>query len=124
MKVDLKAGAAIIRPVPGRSFNPTEIPKAVKDAGFTPGEIKLTAAGTLAKKGDLLRLEMTGALAVLVLAGGERAGELEKRSDLLGRRVRVRGALHASHGDQPPGLTVEGWEEAAKPGASQAEKSP
>ena len=124
MKVDLKAGAAVVRPAPGKSFNPTQIPKAVKDAGFTPGEIELTAAGTLAKKGDLLRLQMSGPLTELVLAGGEKAAELEKRSDLFGRHVRVRGKLHPSHADQPPGLTVEGWEEAGKAGGGEAEKSP
>lgn len=115
MKVDLKSGQAVVRLAPGKSFDPTQIPKAVKDAGFTPGDIEVTAAGTLAAKGDLLQLELSGPLPRLVLAGGAQTEELKKRSDLLGQRVRVTGKLHPSHADQPPGLTVVRWERAPNP---------
>lgn len=96
-------------PAPGKNFDPTRIPKAVKNAGFTPGEIEITGLGTLSKENGLLLLRMVGPVPRFVLAGGGKAEELEKRADLLGKRVRVRGTLHPYHADQPPGLTVERW---------------
>ncbi|MBI2956600.1 MAG: hypothetical protein HYY26_04735 [Acidobacteria bacterium] len=109
MKVDLARGAAVVRPAKGKSFDPTKIPRAVKDAGFTPGDIELTATGTLAQEKDLLLLKMAGLLPKLVLAGGAKAAELKQQTELVGKRLRVTGKLHPSHADQPPGLTVEQW---------------
>ncbi len=99
-----------MRPATGKSFDPSRIPKAVKDAGFTPGDVEVTAAGTLAEENDLLRLKMQGPVPVFVLAGGAKAEQLGSRADLLGKRVRVKGKLHPSHADKPPGLTVESFE--------------
>ncbi|MEE9235054.1 MAG: hypothetical protein V3U28_06435 [Candidatus Acidoferrales bacterium] len=109
MKVELKEGKAVVLPAEGESFDPTRIPQAVKDAGFSPGEIEVTAAGTLRERDGLLRLEMSGPVAEFVLVEGAKVEELKKRRDLRGQRVRVTGKLHPSHADQPPGLTVEGW---------------
>ncbi len=106
MKVDLKSGQAVVSAAKGKSFNPTRIPKAVKDAGFTPGEVTVTAAGTLTRADGLLRLNMAGPVPQFVLAGGPRAEELNSREDLQGKRIRVTGKLHASHADKPPGVTV------------------
>lgn len=100
----------MISPKAGKSFDPRRISKAVRDAGFTPGRVELTAAGQLARRGDLLVLEMTGAVKEFVLAGGAQGDALTDREDLLGRRLRVRGELHPEHADQPPGLTVERFE--------------
>lgn len=107
--MELKSGQAILTPAPGKSFDPTRIPKAVRDAGFTPGEIEVSAAGKLVSKNGSLRLEMLGLVRTFVLVGGAKEEELKKRSDLLSRRVRVTGKLHPSHADEPPGLTVERW---------------
>ncbi len=112
--MDLKSARAVVMPA-GKSFDPTRIPKAVKDAGFTPGEVEVTAVGTLVRRKDLLLLEMAGPRREFVLAGGPRAKELENRADMLRQRVRVNGKLHPSHAEQAPGLTVEGWEPAPKP---------
>jgi hypothetical protein len=107
--VDLKIGQAVVLPVKGKSFDPTRIPKAVKDAGFTPGEIAITAVGTLAGTNELRQLEMPGLVLRFILAGGAKIEELKRQSDLLGKRLRVSGRLHPAHGDRPPGLTVERW---------------
>lgn len=109
MKVELKEGQAVVLPKRGESFNPTKIPDAVKDAGFTPGRIEVTAVGLLRDENGLLQLQMPGAVGKFVLAGGAKAEELKERADLLGKKVRVTGQLHPSHGDKPPGLTVERW---------------
>ncbi len=112
MKVDLAAGTAVVRPAAGKSFDPARIPKAVKDAGFTPGEIEVTATGTLVEENDELRLKMQGPAPIFVLAGGVKAEQLKGRTDLHGKRLRVTGKLHPSHADKPPGLTVESFEPA------------
>jgi hypothetical protein len=110
VKVDLAGAQAVVSPAPGKSFDPTKIPKAVKDAGFTPGTIEVNATGTLSLKDGLLMLEMAAPPRRFALAGGARAGELRERSDLLGKRLRVTGELHPSHADRPSGLTVEAFE--------------
>ena len=107
--MDLKSGQAAVLPGKERSFDPTKIARAVRGAGFTPGEIEVTAAGMLAVENDLLRLEMPGSLPQVILAGGAKAEELGKQRDLIGHQVRVTGILHPSHGDKPPGITVEHW---------------
>ena len=108
--MDLKSGRATVLPAAAKSFDPTKIPKAVKDAGFSPGDIQVTAVGTLAGENDFLLLEMPGPVRKFVLAGGARADQLNKRSDLLKRRLRVIGKLYPYHADRPPGLTVESFE--------------
>ncbi|MFQ5696195.1 MAG: heavy-metal-associated domain-containing protein [Terriglobia bacterium] len=115
VKVDLKEGKAVVKPAAGKSFDPTRIPKAVKDAGFSPREIEVTAVGTLNARGELLLLETGAPTRAFALAGGEKADELGQRGDLRGQRVRVTGKLHPSHADRPPGLTVERWEAAPRP---------
>ncbi len=109
MKVDLKGAQAVVLPAKGKSFDATKIRKAVKDAGFTPGEVVITAEGALARKDDSLLLEMSGPVQRFVLAGGTKADELRAQSDLLGKRLRVAGKLHPSHAERPPGLAVESW---------------
>ena len=98
----------MVLPAKGKSFDPTRIPKAVQNAGFSPGEVQVTAGGILRDKGNLL-LEMPGSPGQFVLAGGAKAEELGKRRDLLGRRLRITGKLHPSHAERTPGLTVEQW---------------
>ena len=120
MKVDLKSGQAIVLPAEGKSFDPSPIRKAVQDAGFTPGEIRVTASGSLVKEGDLWVLEMSGPPEKFVLAGGAGIEELEKQAGVLGKRIRVTGMLHPPHADRPPGLTVEEWTPA---GSSEEEES-
>ena len=109
MKVELKEGQAVLLPKQGKSFDPTKIANAVKDAGFSPGPIEVTAVGLLGHENDFLLLQMSGSVEGFVLAGGAKAEELTERADLVGKKVRVTGQLHPSHGDKPPGLTVERW---------------
>ncbi len=55
----MKTGQAIVRPAEGKSFDPTQIAGAIKDAGFGAGEIELTAVGTLSRQDDLLLVELS-----------------------------------------------------------------
>lgn len=107
--MDLKNAEAVMRPAEGKNFDPTKIPKAVKDAGFTPGEVEITAVGILSRQDELLILEIPGSVRQFILAGGQKVIELQQRHDLLAQRLRISGKLHPSHADKPPGLTVERW---------------
>ncbi len=105
-------GEAEVFPKPGKSFDPVLIPKAIKDAGFSVPEVIVTADGTLAKWKDFLELDVLGLRRPFVLASGAQEEALKKRTDLLGKKIRVTGKLHGSHADQPPGLTVENFQPA------------
>lgn len=109
MKVNLKEGQALVLPKKDKSFDPAQIPGAVKSAGFTPGAIELTAGGTLALKDGRLGLEMEGALRTLNLAGGGKERELRSRDDLLGQRVAVTGNFQLNQEGRAPTLTVAEW---------------
>ena len=111
MKVELREGRALLLPKEEESFDPSAIPGAVRKAGFTPGEIVLTAAGTLRRVGDGLRLEMEGPLPKLLLSGGEKFAELRAAGDAAGRRVSVTGTFTTGKGkEELPLLTVDAWE--------------
>ena len=109
-EVSLVKGEGQVFPKQGKSFDPALIPKAIQDAGFTAREVMLTADGALVKSGEFLELSIPGLKHSFVLAGGAQAVGLSKRTDLLGKRIRVTGKLHPSHGVRPPGLTVEDFQ--------------
>jgi len=48
-KTNLKDGLVVLLPKKGENMEINEIPKAVKNSGFTAGEIHITAVGTLKK---------------------------------------------------------------------------
>lgn len=103
-------GEAEVFPKPGKSFDPAQIPKAIKDAGFSAPEVVVTAKGTLAKRQSSLELEVPGLKRPFVLAGGAEADALAKRVELIGRKVRLTGKLKVSGANLPPTLTVENFE--------------
>lgn len=100
-------GEAQVYAQAGKSFDPVLIPKAIKDAGFTARDILVTAVGTLGKGSQFLKLDVPG-LRQFDLAGGARGGEIWRRSDLMGKRVRVTGWLNA--GANPARLSVESFQ--------------
>ena len=113
--MDFKNGEATVFPGGKAGFDPTRIPDALRKAGFTAGKIRVTAVGTLAKDGEIFSLKMDGPLEQLILAGGPSIDELAREEKVLGSRLRVKGEFHPSHGDKPPGLTVESWHPANPP---------
>ena len=97
-------------PKSGMSFDPALIPKAVKDAGFSAAEVVATLDGTLAKSKESVELVVPGLKHPFVLAGGPHFQALEKRTDLVGKRVQVIGKLLVSKGPRVPALTVENFQ--------------
>lgn len=110
MNVEFKQGRAVIDAEEGGGFDPTQIPTAVEDAGFGPGEIRLEAKGMLVEHEGMLALQIPGPPLRLVLAGGEAIEELKSSGLPLGSSIRVEGLLHPSHADKAPGMEVALWE--------------
>ena len=107
VSVSLRDGKAITTPKVGESFDPFEITKAIKKAGFTPGEVDLTVQGKLSRYKEFWALEVPGLAQPLLLSRGPASGKLGKSTAPKGRMLTVTGQLHPSHGDEPPGMTVE-----------------
>lgn len=83
------------------------IPKVIKEAGFTASEVVVVAEGTVVRKEGWIELDVPGLAHPFVLAGGTRAEDLTKRTDLAGKKLRITGKLHPEHAGGPPGLTVD-----------------
>ena len=111
--VNLVKGQAEVFPKRGESFDPTLIPKAIKDAGFTATEVEVVADGTLVKRSGLLELNIPGLKQPFGLTGGPQAQTLARRGDLVGKHIRITGKLEPAHGHSPPGLTVESFRAAS-----------
>ena len=69
------------------------------------------ARGELVEHEGLPALRLPGPPDLLILAGGERLEELMDSGLPPGTRIRVTGHLHPSHGEKPPGMEVDEWEE-------------
>ncbi len=111
MTVALSEGSAVV--VSKRGFDPSEVPQALKKAGFSAGEIRVTATGVLVSEGGRLALKMPGPVRQVVFAGGARFNELRGKSELVGSRLHVTGRFQL-RADGPPELTVDAWEAAGK----------
>ena len=90
-----------------KSFDPAQLTRAIKDAGFTATEVVLSANGTLIQREQILELKVPGLEYSLTLSGGSRIQRLTEQSDLVGRKVHVSGSFHPGLSDQVPGMTVE-----------------
>jgi hypothetical protein len=105
-------GEAQVFPKPGKSFDPVQIPKAINDAGFSAPEVLVEADGTVAKRESFLELDVPGLNHPFALSGGPQREALAARVDLVGKRVHITGKLQPAHGELPPGLTVESFQQA------------
>lgn len=93
----------------GRSLDPVQIPKAIKDAGFSVPEVDVLADGTLVKKENVLELNVPGLKHPFALKGGAQGDALKKRSSLIGKKIEISGKLERGRGKAPPGLSVESF---------------
>lgn len=105
IEVNLGAGSAALTASDGASIDVSNIPEAIRKAGFTPGTIEVTAVGTLsaADRGRLL-LEISGSDQELLLV--DLSAELERKAAEFatnGVRVRIGGALRL-YPEKPAGL--------------------
>jgi copper chaperone CopZ len=70
--VDLERGLAEINPRSGQRFEGRRILKAIRDAGFTPGDIVVVARGQLVSRDEAAYLEL-GPGDLAILTGATRA---------------------------------------------------
>jgi len=66
--VDLGRGKANLQVKEGHTININQVPSAVKEAGFTPGKIRILAVGTVNKKNGHIGLQVQGAEQSFILS--------------------------------------------------------
>lgn len=103
-------GEGRVFPKAGKSFDPTSIPKAIHDAGFTATEVDVVVSGTLAVTNGALELDVPGLKHPFSLAGGAKEEALKEDQSLLGKKIRVVGKVREARGALPPSLTIEEFE--------------
>lgn len=121
--IHMKQGLTDVQPTPGHPLNLAAIRRAVKEAGFTLGDIRLTVNGVAAYEDDAWVLESSGDGSRFLLFDAEHAdtathpgsapvalGEDAVRqlqgASATGAQVRVTGRVH-EHAGLSPGLLIE-----------------
>jgi copper chaperone CopZ len=107
--VSMKDGTATITPEEGRSIEIGQVPGAIRDAGFSPGTIRISARGGFAADGNNLYLRADGQR--FLLSGVE--GSLEeqvKAAQEKGETVVLHGIIRESESGKWA-LTPESVEE-------------
>lgn len=124
VEIDLKTGKAVLTLEKGKAPNLADFRTAVKKAGFTAGEIKVTAVGTVALVRNQVRLKLRNSRQEYLLFDKNTKGATSlsegTRSQLLAFAekqtvVAITGALH-EHADGPSGLSVDEIEPVRKEG--------
>lgn len=121
--IHMKQGLTDVQPDPGHPLDLAAIRRAVKEAGFTLSDIRLTVNGVVAYDGDTWVLESRGdgsrfllfdaehaqaersPGAALVSMGNESLRTLDDAAQQ-GAHVVITGRVH-EHADLPPGLLIE-----------------
>ncbi len=111
LEILVSEGRAVLSPEPGMSLDLEAVEQAVRDGGFTPSGLTLTARGRLSQLHGTPALELSDGT-VLLLAEGGRADELLKLTSgsavqVEGHAVLVQEDDHAAH---PYTLTVNSFE--------------
>ena len=110
LEIHVSEGRAVLHPDPGTTLDLAAVEEAVRDGGFTPSELTLTARGHLSELHGAPALELSDG-SVLLLAEGGRAEELFALTS--GSAVEVEGQAvlegddHAAH---PYTLTVNSFD--------------
>lgn len=91
--IDMQEGTVSLTAEPGQSINFSQIPDAVRDAGFTPGTIKIVANGTITlDAGRQFQLNIDGRN--LQLVETKNLGTQLRSAAQNGKPVTMRGILH------------------------------
>lgn len=105
IEVNMGVGSASMTASEGESIDFSSIPEAIRKAGFTPGAIDVTAAGTVsAENEERTLLKVSGSDQELLLVNLSK--EIEKKIAEfaeVGMRMRINGVLHF-HSDEVPAL--------------------
>ncbi len=102
--VDLERGLASIGPRGGQRFDGRRVLKAIRDAGFTPGDIRVVARGRLISREGAAYLELgAGELAILTGPSGRSA---PPGLPAPGSRVQVSGRFADPSGDPRASVAI------------------
>ena len=95
LEIQVHEGRAVLNPKPGTSLDLAALEQAVRDGGFTPSGLTLTARGRLSERQGTPALELSNGI-VLLLAKNGQTDALESAN---GSVVRVEGQAegHAGH---------------------------
>jgi len=116
---NLKTGIVDITVNNGNEVDVDKLKKAVEESGFTPGEIKVTATGSVTEYRGYAALKVAGSEQVFRLVGKREHGKEESLSKEKMDEIRaatkngaelitVTGHIHA-HSDYPPALSVDSF---------------
>jgi len=106
--VDLKGGKASLAPIAGETIRVSEIPAAIRQAGFTPGVIEVVIVGAVRtdKQG---RWFVEDDLSKKVYRIKNPGKTLQKQLDQLSKNghVRITGVFHSAQEDTWPAITPQ-----------------
>ncbi len=112
VEIRIDEGRTVVTPESGTSLDLDELEQAVRDGGFTPREVSVTARGRLTELNGAAALELSDGILLLLAEGGQ-TDALQKSPS--GSVVRVEGQAvqeqpdgHA--GGHPYTLTVRSFE--------------
>ncbi len=111
LEIRVDEGRAVVTPESGTSLELGELEQAVRDGGFTPREVLVTAQGRLTELNGAAALELSNGILLLLAEGSQTNALLRSPA---GSVVRVEGqaALEQprGHAGHPYTLTVRSFE--------------
>jgi copper chaperone CopZ len=112
LEIQVDEGRAVVTPAPGTSVDLAQLERAVRDGGFTPRELQVTARGRLTELGGVPALELPDGV-LLLLVEDARLAELRQRrggglAQAAGPVVRVQGLAtrHSAESHADPSYTL------------------
>ena len=84
LKIQVDEGRAVLQPKEGTSLDLAEVERAVRDGGFTPHGITLTARGRLTEFNGVPALELPGDTLLLLADDAQTSALLESASNAAG----------------------------------------
>lgn len=109
LEIQVSEGRAVLHPKPGTSLDLAAVEQAVRDGGFTPGGLTLTARGRLTERQGAPALELSHGI-VLLLADGGQTDALRESGN--GSVVRVEGqAVHEQADGRPYTLRISSFQD-------------
>lgn len=115
LEIQVSEGRAVVTPAPGTSVDLAQLERAVRDGGFTPRELHVTARGRLTEQDGVPVLELPDGILLLLVEDARLAELLQARGAGLGEGarpvLRVQGPATPysaeSHAGHPYTLTIE-----------------
>lgn len=118
-RANLKTGIVEIKVKNGKAVDIDRLNEAVRESGFTPGEIKITATGSLIEYNSYPALKVTGSDQVFLLVekhehekeeflSKEKLDQIKAATENGEKTITITGHVH-THRDFPPALSVDSF---------------